>query len=101
MVMVGRERRDDGSAQPVSLRVRQLESGPLLKMVVQQPGVVKKALQDQRLPAGDRAALAPHDRACRELRTCRLIGAAGRSPRTLWTAIAPGAEPAGILSPAG
>ena len=49
-------------------------------MVVQQPGVVDQGLQNQRLAAGHRAALAAHDRAGRELGAGRLVGARTRSP---------------------
>ena len=76
MVMVGGEGRDDGSAELVRLAMRQVERGHLLQMIMQQPGVVEQALQDQGLPARHRAALAAHQRACRQLRTHRLVGAA-------------------------
>src|SRR3982074_863516 len=45
-------------------------------MVVQQPGMIDQRLQDQRLAAGDRAALAAHDRAQCKLGARRLIGPA-------------------------
>src|SRR5665213_3768540 len=45
-------------------------------MVVQQPRMIDQGLQDQRLAAGDRAALAAHDRARRELGARHLIGLA-------------------------
>ena len=73
--MVGGKGRDDGSAELVRFGVRQVERGRLLQMVMQQPGVVEQALQDQGLAAGHGAALAAHDRACRQLRTRGLIGA--------------------------
>jgi hypothetical protein len=61
------------------------EGRHLLQMVVQQPGMVDQAEQDQRLPAGNRAALAAHDRARRELGARCLVG--------------PGAEPGGAGYP--
>ena len=100
MVMVGRERRDDGGAQPVGFRVGQLQCCRLLQMVVQQPGVVEQALQDQGFAPGDGAALAAHQGACRQLRTCRLVGSPKSRGGHLWTA-GPGIETAGILAPAG
>jgi len=73
----GRMRTDDGGAELVRLAIRQVERGHLLQMVVQQPGVVEQALQDQGLATGHGAALAAHDRARCQLRTRRLVGAAG------------------------
>ena len=74
--MVGGKSRDDAGAELVRLRMRQLQRGRLLQMVVQQPGVVDQGLQNQRLAAGDRAALAAHDRARRKLRAHHLVGLA-------------------------
>ena len=54
MVVVVGEGGDDAGAQLVGLGMGQFEGGHLLQMVVQQPGVVDQALQDQRLPAGER-----------------------------------------------
>ena len=54
---------DDAGAELVGLGMGQFQRGHLLQMVVQQPGVVDQGLQDQGLPAGERAALAAHDRA--------------------------------------
>ena len=62
--MVVGESGDDAGAQFMRLRMRQLECGHLFQMVVQQPGVVDQALQDQGLAARDRAA-APSRRAGR------------------------------------
>ena|SRR6185369_1278087 len=76
VVMVIGERRYDACPQPVRLGVGELESSHLLKVIIQQPGVVDQALQDQRFPSRHRAALAAQKRACRKLRTRRLIGSA-------------------------
>ena len=86
MVMVGRKGGDDPGPQSMRLRVRQFERSRFFEVVVQEPGVVDEALQDQRLAAGDGAALAAEQGARRELRTCRLIGGAQRSAGALWTA---------------
>src|ERR1700722_10397414 len=100
MVMIVGEGRDDAGAEFVGLGMGKLERCDLLEVTVQNPGMVDETLQDQRLPAGHGATLAPHDRACRELRTGRLVGAARQGAGTLWTA-APGIEPAGILAAPG
>src|SRR6516225_9380976 len=68
---------DDAGAELVGLGVGQFQGRDLLQMVVQKPGVVDQNLQDQGFPAGDGAALAPHDRARSELRARRLVGAGG------------------------
>src|SRR6266581_249301 len=72
--MIVGEGGDDAGAELVGLGVGHFQRRYLLQMVVQQPGVVDQALQDQRLAAGDRAALAAHDRAVRKLRARRLVG---------------------------
>ena len=76
MVMVVGEGGDDAGAQLVGLGMGQFQRRHLLQMVVQQPGMIDQGLQDQRLAARDRAALAAHDRARRQLRAGRLIGPA-------------------------
>ena len=87
VVMVVGEGGDDAGAQFVRLGMGQFQRRHLLQMVVQQPGVIDQRLQNQRLAAGNRAALAAHDRAHRELRARHLIGlavdglAAGRALR--------------------
>ena len=58
---------DDAGAQFVRLGMGQFQRRHLLQMVVQQPGMIDQGLQNQRFPARDRAALAAHDRAGREL----------------------------------
>ena len=63
MVMVVGEGGDDAGAQLVRLGMGQFQRRHLFQMVVQQPGVIDQGLQDQRLAAGHRAALAAHDRA--------------------------------------
>ena len=63
MVMVVGEGRDDTGAQLVGLGMGEFQRRHLFQMLVQQPGVVDQGQQDQRLAAGDRAALAAHDRA--------------------------------------
>jgi hypothetical protein len=76
MMVVVREGGDDAGAQLVRLAMGEFEGSDLLEVVVQQPGVVDQAEQDQRLAPRNRAALAAQQRACRELRARRLIGAA-------------------------
>src|SRR5258708_37742697 len=76
MVMVAGEGRDYSGAELVGLGVGEFQGGDLLQMVVQQPRMIDQRLQNQRLPARHRAALAAHDRAVGELGTRRLIGAA-------------------------
>src|SRR5215813_3952956 len=78
MVVVVGEGRDDAGTQFMGLRVGQFQRRHLLQMVVQKPGMVNQALQDQGLAAGDRALLAAHDRAGGELRARRLIGPAAK-----------------------
>ena len=65
---------DNGGPELVGLGMRKLQCRHLLEMLVQQPGVIDQTLQDQRLAARDRAALAAHDRAVGELWARRLIG---------------------------
>ena len=64
-------------AELVGLGMGQFQRRHLLQMVVQQPGMVDQGLQNQRLAAGNRAALAAHDRAQGELGAGRLVGPAG------------------------
>src|SRR3982750_3366378 len=78
MVMVVGEGGDDAGPELVDLGMGELQGRDFLKVVGQQPGVVDQDLQDQGLPAGDGAALAAHDRACRELRARRLVGSGGQ-----------------------
>src|SRR2546423_15059594 len=75
MVMVERECGHDAGAQLVALGVGEFEGADLLEMVVQQPGVINHSEQDQRLPAGDRRALAAHVGARAKLGASRLEGA--------------------------
>ena len=70
------EGRDDAGAQLVGLGMGQFQRRHLLQMVVQQPGMIDQGLQNQRLAARDRAALAAHQRAQCKLRARRLIGTA-------------------------
>src|SRR5438445_12792331 len=72
--MIVGEGGDDAGAQLVRLGVSHFQRRHLLEMVVQEPGVVDQAQQNQRLAAGDRTALAAHDRACRKLWARRLVG---------------------------
>src|ERR1700761_1074805 len=67
MVVVIGEGGDDAGAELMGFAMGELQRGYLLQVVMQQPRVVDQALQDQRLPAGQRRALAAHDRAVREL----------------------------------
>src|SRR5262249_42707459 len=83
MMMIVGESGDDRGTQPVRLGVAELQRRNLLQMVVQQPGMVNQALQDQRLAARDCTALTPHDRARGELWTRRLVGSAGN--RASWS----------------
>src|SRR5262245_53870248 len=75
MMMIIGEGRDDSGPELVGLGMGQFECCHFFKVVVEQPGVVDKALQDQRLPAGEGAALAAHDRAVGELGARGLVGA--------------------------
>src|SRR5438309_8747519 len=75
MVMVVGEGGNNASAELRGLRMGQFQHRYLLQMVVQEPGLIDQGLQDQRLAAGHRAALATHDRAGRELGAGRLVGA--------------------------
>src|SRR5436190_10958032 len=98
MVMVVGEGGNNASAELGGLRMGQFQHRYLLQMVVQEPGVIDQGLQNQRLAAGHRAALAAHDRAGRELGTGRLVGA-GRDWRAAahpLPAPAPGGESAGL-----
>jgi hypothetical protein len=69
-------------------------------MVVQEPGVVDQAFEDQRLAAGHGAALAAHDRTGREMGARCLVGAAGEL-RTYPLPAVPGGETAARGLPAG
>src|SRR3954471_5002927 len=82
MVMVVGKGGDDAGPELMDLGMSELQGRDLLEVIVQQPGVVDQDLQDQGLPAGDGAALAAHDRACRELRARRLVGPGGQLDRT-------------------
>src|SRR6267378_1585153 len=76
VVMVVGEGTDDAGAQFVRLGMGQFQRRHLLEMVVQQPRMIDQGLQNERLAARDRTALAAHDRAQRKLRARRLIGPA-------------------------
>src|SRR5438094_422405 len=78
MVMVVGKGGDDAGPELMGLGMGQLQGRDLLEMIVQQPGVVDQALQDQGLAARDGAALAAHDRARRQLGARGLIGAGGQ-----------------------
>src|ERR1700749_5149087 len=97
MVVVVGEGGDDSGAQFVRLAMAPFQRRPLLQMVVHQPGMVNQTLQDQRLPARDRAALAAHQGARRKLRACRLIGSGAERGKRIYPLVsrALGAEPAG------
>src|SRR3954463_10220400 len=82
VVMVVGKGGDDAGPELMDLGMGELQGRDFLEVIVQQPGVVDQDLQDQGLPAGDRAALAAHDRACRELRAGRLVGPGGQLDRT-------------------
>src|SRR3954447_10169921 len=82
MVMVVGEGGDDTGPELMDLGMGQLQGRDFLEMIVEEPGVVDQDLQDQGLPAGDGAALAAHDRACRQLRARRLVGSGGQLDRT-------------------
>src|SRR3954469_23830350 len=82
MVMVVGKSGDDAGPELMDLGMGELQGRDFLEMIVQQPGVVDQDLQDQGLAAGDGAALAAHDRACRELRARRLVGPGGQLDRT-------------------
>src|SRR3954469_10599841 len=82
MVMVVGKSGDDAGPELMDLGMGELQGRDFLEVIVQQPGVVDQDLQDQGLAAGDGAALAAHDRACRELRACRLVGPGGQLDRT-------------------
>src|SRR6185312_4882846 len=87
MMMIVGEGRDDAGAQFVRLGVSHLQRRYLLQMVMQEPGVVDQALQDQGLPSGQARALATQQRARRKLGARRLVGPAGeRRPRRLGAA---------------
>src|SRR6516225_1357503 len=59
-------------------RVTKLEPGQFLEMVVQQPGMIDRGLQDQRLAPGNGGAIAAMYRACRQLRAYDLIAVTPR-----------------------
>src|SRR5271155_982113 len=98
MVMVVGEGRDDGGPQLVGLGVGHFQRGDFLEVLVEEPGMIDQALQNQRFAAGDRAALAAHDRAYRQLGAGRLIGptAEGLGGRYPLPLTAPGGESAGL-----
>ena len=79
--MVVGEGRNDAGTELVGLRMGQFQGRHPLQMVVQQPGVVNQGLQNQRLAAGHRAALAAHNWTGAELGARRLVGAAGEAGR--------------------
>ena len=58
----------DGGAQPVAVRMTELERRQLLGMRVEQPWVIDEREQDQRLARRQRAAHAAHERARRKAR---------------------------------
>src|SRR5215813_768031 len=96
MMMVVGEGRDDAGAEPMGLAVGQFERRDLLQVIVQEPGMVNQALQDQRLPAGERRALAAHDRAIGKLGACGLVRPAAEGLGGRGTLPAPcGKPPAG------
>src|SRR5689334_5540504 len=100
MVMIVSESCNNTGAELVGLGMRQFQRGYFLQMIMQQPGMVNERLQDQRLAAGHRAALAAHDRAGRQLGTGGLVGSGcdrGRSPRSRPPAAASGGESARLI----
>src|SRR4051794_9106585 len=82
MVMVVGKSGDDAGPELMDFGMGELQGRDFLEVIVQQPGVVDQDLQDQGLAAGDGAALAAHDRACRELRARGLVGPGGQLDRT-------------------
>ena len=76
VVMVVGECGDDPGAQFVRFGMGQFQRRHFFQMVVQKPGMINEGLQDQRLAAGHRAALAAHDRAQRKLGARHLVGPA-------------------------
>src|SRR6201995_4030412 len=79
--MIAGEGGDDAGTQLVGFGIGPAPPAFLLQMLVQQPGVIDQALQDQRLAAGEGRALAAHDWAVGELRAGRLIGATAKGRR--------------------
>ena len=52
-----------GALEPLGIGMAEFERGELLEMIVQQPGMVERRQQDQRLAPGDRRAMAAMHRA--------------------------------------
>src|SRR5262249_58901133 len=57
--------------------VTELGAFQRLQVLVEQPGVVDRSLQDERLAPRDGGAVATQDRACGQLRTCDDVGTFG------------------------
>ena len=76
--MVG-EDVDQRAFELLRIGVAELGLGQFLHVVVQQPGMVERGLQDQRLAARDRGAMAAMQRARREMRARRDIGSVGQN----------------------
>src|SRR5581483_5843386 len=95
MVVVVGKGRDDAGAELMGLAMGEFQRRHLLKVFVQEPGVIDQALQDQGLPAGQRRALAAHDRAVRELGGSGLVG------RRIWAERRPERRPAPCGKPVG
>src|SRR4051794_17809489 len=58
---------DERGFQPLSVAMPEFQRRQLLQMIVQQPGMIERGLQDQRLAPRKRAAMAAVHRTVREL----------------------------------
>src|SRR5690348_16198510 len=99
MVMIVGKGRDDAGAQLMGFAMCEFEGRDLILVLMQQPGMLDQALQDQGLAPGQRRALAAHDRAVGKLGAGGLIGPAGKrwilAERRLEIAPAPCGKPVG------
>ena len=72
---------DQRAFELLRVGMAELGFGQFLHVVVQEPGVIERRLQDQRFAPRDRGAMAAMQRAGRELRARRHISCRGRFRR--------------------
>src|ERR1051325_1920959 len=75
---------DQGALELFRLGMAEFERRQLLQVVVQQPGMVERGLQDQRLAARHRAAMAAMHRAGRQLLADHDIRTRPPPPLGIW-----------------
>src|SRR5262249_13894555 len=79
--------------------VTKLNACKCFQMLVEQPGMVDGGLQNERLPARDRSAMAAQDRACGKLRAGDDVGTLSRGANSEWRIASRGRITARLSTP--